>query len=54
MKKCQEWLEKNHADMYEKLYSSGTFDVLIQARSDATQNHGQDVEAAFFSVRIYF
>lgn len=23
MKKCQEWLEKNHPDMHEKLYSEG-------------------------------
>ncbi|KAL2105184.1 hypothetical protein VUR80DRAFT_8812 [Thermomyces stellatus] len=24
VKKCQEWLEKNHPDMYERIWSTGT------------------------------
>ena len=25
MKKCEEWLERNHKEMHERLYSQGVF-----------------------------
>lgn len=30
MKKCEEWLEKNHPAMHEKLYSEGGLPLLLR------------------------
>lgn len=33
MKKCEEWLEKHHPDMHEKLYSDGIVNFSAAASS---------------------
>lgn len=52
MKKCKEWLEKNHPDMHERLYSQGTSHTAVYLLFQEPHTRAEAVEASMATLSV--